>query len=162
MQALAGGATSVVSIDSSGPALEQAQANLAMNPQLDASRAEWRDADVFQALRDYHKAGQQFDLIVLDPPKFAPSAAHADQAARAYKDINLFGFKLLAPGGLMMTYSCSGGIGIELFQKIVASAASDAGRDARILRRLMASSDHPVGLAAPEGEYLKGLLVEAA
>lgn len=162
LQALAGGATSVVSIDSSGPALEQAEANLAMNPQLDASRAEWRDADVFQALRDYHKAGQQFDLIVLDPPKFAPSAAHADQAARAYKDINLFGFKLLAPGGLMMTYSCSGGIGIELFQKIVASAAADAGRDARILRRLMASSDHPVGLAAPEGEYLKGLLVEAA
>ena len=162
LQALAGGAASVISIDSSGPALAQAQANLAMNPQLDASRAEWRDADVFQALRDYHKAGQQFDLIVLDPPKFAPSAAHADQAARAYKDINLFGFKLLAPGGLMMTYSCSGGIGVELFQKIVASAAADAGRDARILRRLMASSDHPVGLAAPEGEYLKGLLVEAA
>ncbi len=162
MQALAGGAASVMSIDSSGPALEQAKANLAMNPQLDASRAEWRDADVFQALRDYHKAGEQFDLIVLDPPKFAPSAAHADQAARAYKDINLFGFKLLAPSGLMMTYSCSGGIGIELFQKIVASAAADAGRDARILRRLMASSDHPVGLAAPEGEYLKGLLVEAA
>ena len=162
LQALAGGAASVMSIDSSGPALEQAKANLVMNPHLDASRAEWRDADVFQALRDYHKAGEKFDLIVLDPPKFAPSAAHADQAARAYKDINLFGFKLLAPGGLMMTYSCSGGIGVELFQKIVASAASDAGRDARILRRLMASSDHPVGLAAPEGEYLKGLLVEAA
>lgn len=162
LQALAGGAEFVISIDSSGPALEQARANLAMNPQLDGSRAEWRDADVFQALRDYHKAGERFDLIVLDPPKFAPSAAHADQAARAYKDINLFGFKLLAPGGLLMTYSCSGGIGVELFQKIVASAAADAGRDARILRRLMASSDHPVGLAAPEGEYLKGLLVEAA
>lgn len=162
LQALAGGATSVLSIDSSGPALAQAQTNLAMNPHLDAGRAEWRDADVFQALRDYHKAGETFDLIVLDPPKFAPSAAHADQAARAYKDINLFGFKLLAPGGLLMTYSCSGGVGVELFQKIVASAASDAGRDARILRRLMASSDHPVGLAAPEGEYLKGLLVEAS
>lgn len=161
LQALAGGATSVVSIDSSGPALEQAKANLALNPSLDASRAIWRDADVFQALRDYNKAGELFDLIVLDPPKFAPSAAHADQAARAYKDINLFGFKLLAPGGLLMTYSCSGGIGVELFQKIVAGAASDAGRDARILKRLMASSDHPVGLAAPEGEYLKGLLVEA-
>jgi len=161
LQALAGGATSVVSIDSSGPALDQAKANLALNPHLDKSRAAWRDADVFQALRDYHKAGEQFDLIVLDPPKFAPSAAHADQAARAYKDINLFGFRLLAPGGLLMTYSCSGGIGVELFQKIVAGAASDAGRDARILKRLMASSDHPVGLAAPEGEYLKGLLVEA-
>jgi 23S rRNA (cytosine1962-C5)-methyltransferase len=162
LQALAGGAASVISIDSSGPALEQAKANLAMNPQLDASRTEWRDADVFQALREYHKVGQQFDLIVLDPPKFAPSAAHADQAARAYKDINLFGFKLLAPGGLLMTYSCSGGVGLELFQKIVASAAADAGRDARILRRLTASTDHPVGLGAPEGEYLKGLLVEAA
>ena len=162
LQALAGGAASVISIDSSGPALEQAKANLALNPHLDASRAEWRDADVFQALRDYHKAGEKFDLIVLDPPKFAPSAAHADQAARAYKDINLFGFKLLAPGGLLMTYSCSGGIGVELFQKIVSGAASDAGRDARILKRLMASSDHPVGLAAPEGEYLKGLLIEAA
>jgi len=162
LQALAGGAASVLSIDSSAPALEQARANLAMNPQLDALHAEWRDADVFQALRDYHKSGEQFDLIVLDPPKFAPSAAHADQAARAYKDINLFGFKLLAPGGLLMTYSCSGGVGVELFQKIVASAAADAGRDARILRRLMASSDHPVGLAAPEGEYLKGLLIEVA
>lgn len=162
LQALAGGATTVISIDSSGPALLQAQANLAMNPQLDAGRAEWRDADVFQALREYHKAGAEFDLIVLDPPKFAPSAAHAEQAARAYKDINLFGFKLLAPGGLMMTYSCSGGIGLEFFQKIVASAAADAGREARILRRLMASSDHPVGLAAPEGEYLKGLLVEVS
>ena len=162
LQALAGGAASVISIDSSGPALAQAKANLALNPHLDASRAEWRDADVFQALRDYHKAGEKFDLIVLDPPKFAPSAAHANQAARAYKDINLFGFKLLAPGGLLMTYSCSGGIGVELFQKIVAGAASDAERDARILKRLMASSDHPVGLAAPEGEYLKGLLIETA
>ncbi len=162
LQALAGGAASVISIDSSGPALAQAKANLALNPHLDASRAEWRDADVFQALRDYHKAGERFDLIVLDPPKFAPSAAHANQAARAYKDINLFGFKLLAPGGLLMTYSCSGGIGVELFQKIVAGAASDAGRDARILKRLMASSDHPVGLTAPEGEYLKGLLIETA
>ena len=162
LQALAGGAASVISIDSSGPALAQAKANLALNPHLDASRAEWRDADVFQALRDYHKAGEMFDLIVLDPPKFAPSAAHANQAARAYKDINLFGFKLLAPGGLLMTYSCSGGIGVELFQKIVAGAASDAGRDARILKRLMASSDHPVGLTAPEGEYLKGLLIETA
>ena len=136
LQALAGGATQVLSIDSSGPALEAARRNLALNPQLPAARAEWRDADVFEELRALKKAGARFDLIILDPPKFAPSAAHAERAARAYKDINLLGFRLLNPGGLLMTYSCSGGIGIELFQKIVAGAASDVGVDARILRRL--------------------------
>ncbi|NTV94699.1 MAG: 23S rRNA (cytosine(1962)-C(5))-methyltransferase RlmI [Thiobacillus sp.] len=161
LQALAGGASHVLSIDSSGPALDQARANLARNPHLPAERAEWLEADVFQALRDFRKEGRTFDLIVLDPPKFAPSSAHAERAARAYKDINLLGFKLLTPGGLMMTYSCSGGIGIELFQKIVAGAALDAGRDARIVRRLAGAADHPVGLAYPEGEYLKGLLVQA-
>ena len=161
LQALAGGAASVLSIDSSGPALAQAQANLALNPQLPAERAEWREADVFQALRDFRKQGQLFDLIVLDPPKFAPSAAHAERAARAYKDINVLGFRLLRPGGLLMTYSCSGGIGLELFQKIVAGAAHDAGRDARVVRRLTGSADHPVALNFPEGEYLKGLLVQA-
>ena len=161
LQALAGGAASVLSIDSSGPALAQAQANLALNPQLPAERAEWREADVFQALRDFRKQGRMFDLIVLDPPKFAPSAAHAERAARAYKDINVLGFRLLRPGGLLMTYSCSGGIGLELFQKIVAGAAHDAGRDARVVRRLTGSADHPVALNFPEGEYLKGLLVQA-
>ncbi len=160
LQALAGGARSVLSIDSSGPALAQAKANLALNSQLPAERAEWLEADVFQALRDFRKAGRTFDLIVLDPPKFAPSAAHADRAARAYKDINLLGFRLLRPGGLLMTYSCSGGIGLELFQKIVAGAALDAGREARIVRRLSGTADHPVALNFPEGEYLKGLLVQ--
>ncbi|MGB9192597.1 MAG: class I SAM-dependent methyltransferase [Azonexus sp.] len=160
LQALAGGAARVLSIDSSGPALAQAQANLALNAQLPAERAEWREADVFQALRDFRKDGRLFDLIVLDPPKFAPSAAHAERAARAYKDINLLGFRLLRPGGLLMTYSCSGGIGLELFQKIVAGAAVDAGRDARIVRRLAGAADHPVALSFPEGEYLKGLLVQ--
>jgi 23S rRNA (cytosine1962-C5)-methyltransferase len=160
LQALAGGAASVLSIDSSGPALESARRNLALNPQLPADRAGWRDADVFEELRALKKAGARFDLIVLDPPKFAPSAAHAGRAARAYKDINLLGFRLLNPGGLLMTYSCSGGIGPELFQKIVASAAADAGADARILRRLGAAADHPVALAFPEGEYLKGLLCQ--
>ena len=157
LQALAGGAKSVLSIDSSGPALESARRNLALNPQLDASRADWHEADVFKALRNLKDEGQRFDLIVLDPPKFAPSAAHADRAARAYKDINLFGFRLLNPGGILMTYSCSGGIGQELFQKIVAGAATDAGVDARIIYRLSAAPDHPIGLAVPEGEYLKGL-----
>lgn len=157
LQALAGGAASVLSIDSSGPALASARRNLALNPQLDASRAEWQEADVFKALRALKEEGRKFDLIVLDPPKFAPSAAHAERAARAYKDINLFGFRLLNPGGILMSYSCSGGIGQELFQKIVAGAAIDAGVDARILYRLSAAPDHPIGLAVPEGEYLKGL-----
>ena len=161
LQALAGGAASVLSIDSSQPALDRAAANLALNPRLDAARAEWRCANVFDELRKLKAAGETFDLIVLDPPKFAPSASHAERASRAYKDINLLGFKLLAPGGLMMTYSCSGGIGVELFQKIVAGAALDANRDARIVRRLQGAADHPVDLAFPEGEYLKGLLVQA-
>ncbi len=160
LQALAGGAKHVLSIDSSGPALAQAQANLALNPQLPVERAEWLEADVFNALREFRKAGRQFDVIVLDPPKFAPSAAHADRAARAYKDINILGCRLLRPGGMLMTYSCSGGIGLELFQKIVAGAALDAGREARIVRRLAGAADHPVALNFSEGEYLKGLLVQ--
>lgn len=162
LQALAGGATSVLSIDSSGPALEGGKRNLVLNPQLDASRAEWWEADVFEALRSLRSDGRRFDLIVLDPPKFAPSAAHAQRAARAYKDINLLGFRLLNPGGILMTYSCSGGIGQELFQSIVAGAASDAGVDARIIHRLSAAADHPIGLAVPEGEYLKGLACQVA
>jgi 23S rRNA (cytosine1962-C5)-methyltransferase len=160
LQALAGGAASVLSIDSSEPALAQARANLALNPQLAAAHAEWRCANVFDELRRLKAAGGQFDLVVLDPPKFAPSASHAERAARAYKDINLLGMKLLAPGGLLMTYSCSGGIGLELFQKIVAGAAQDSGRTARIVRRLQGSADHPIDLAFPEGEYLKGLLLQ--
>jgi 23S rRNA (cytosine1962-C5)-methyltransferase len=161
LQALAGNAVSVVSVDSSQPALDRAAANLALNPQLDASKAEWRCANVFDELRTLKAAGETFDLIVLDPPKFAPSAAHAERASRAYKDINLLGCKLLAPGGLLMTYSCSGGIGVELFQKIVAGAATDSGRTLRIVKRLQGSADHPVDLAFPEGEYLKGLLLQA-
>lgn len=160
LQALAGGAASVLSIDSSQPALQQAAANLALNPQLAADHAEWRCANVFDELRKLKAAGETFDLIVLDPPKFAPSASHAERASRAYKDINLLGCKLLTPGGLLMTYSCSGGIGLDLFQKIVAGAACDAGRTARIVRRLQGSADHPVDLAFPEGEYLKGLLLQ--
>ncbi len=159
LHALAGGAESVLSIDSSGPALATAQRNVGHNPQIDAARAEWLEADVFQALRTFRAEGRKFDLIVLDPPKFAPSAAHAKSAARAYKDINLLGFRLLAPGGLLMTYSCSGGVDVDFFQKIVADAAADAGVSARVLKRLSAGADHPVGLAFPEGEYLKGLLL---
>ena len=161
LHALAGGAAEVLSIDSSGPALDMARRNLAHNPQLDATRAHWLEADVFQHLRALRAEGRKFDLIVLDPPKFAPSAAHAKSAARAYKDINLLGFRLLSPGGLLMTYSCSGGVDVGLFHSIVADAAGDAGVSARVLRRLSAGADHAVGLAFPEGEYLKGLLVRA-
>jgi 23S rRNA (cytosine1962-C5)-methyltransferase len=164
LQALAGGAASVLSIDSSQPALQRAAANLALNPQLPAAHAEWRCANVFDELRRLKAAGETFDLIILDPPKFAPSASHAERASRAYKDINLHGFKLLSPGGLLMTYSCSGGVGLDLFQKIIAAAACDAGQStqmsARIVKRLQGSADHPVDLAFPEGEYLKGLLLQ--
>jgi 23S rRNA (cytosine1962-C5)-methyltransferase len=162
LQALAGGAASVLSIDSSQPALDRAAANLALNPQLDAQRAEWRCANVFDELRKLKSAGESFDVVVLDPPKFAPSASHAERAARAYKDINLLGFRLLAPDGLLMTYSCSGGIGLELFQKIVAGAARDSGREGRIIQRLQGAADHPIDLAFPEGEYLKGLLLRVS
>ena len=160
LQALAGGAREVVSMDSSGPALATAQRNLALNPQLDAARAIWREADVFAELRSLRTAGERFDLVILDPPKFANTAAHADRAARAYKDINLLGLQLLAPGGLLMTYSCSGGISAELFGRILAGAALDAGRNARIVQHLHGAADHPVDLAFPEGEYLKGLLLQ--
>ena len=156
--ALAGGARSVLAIDSSGEALSAARANVAGNA-LDPARAEWRDADVFAELRKLRDARGAFDLIVLDPPKFAPTAHHAEKAARAYKDINLLGLKLLRPGGLLATFSCSGGVSAELFQKIVAGAALDARADASIVGRLGASADHPVALDFPEGDYLKGLLV---
>jgi 23S rRNA (cytosine1962-C5)-methyltransferase len=159
LAALAGGARSVLSLDTSAPALAQAAANLARNPTLPSMLATWREADVFAELRALRNAAASFDLIVLDPPKFAPTAAHAERAARAYKDINLLAFKLLAPGGLLATFSCSGGVSADLFQKIVAGAAEDAQADATIVARLAAGADHPVALAFPEGDYLKGLLL---
>jgi 23S rRNA (cytosine1962-C5)-methyltransferase len=162
LAALAGGAASALSIDSSGDALQMAHANLARNPSLDATRAQWHEADVFAELRRLRDAGATFDMIVLDPPKFAPTAAHAERAARAYKDINLLAFKLLTEGGLLATFSCSGGISADLFQKIVAGAALDANVDAQIVARLAASADHPVALNFPEGDYLKGLLLRKA
>lgn len=156
--ALAGGAAHVTSIDSSGPALERARANVALNG-FDAARAEFIDADVNASLRRYIEEGKRFDAIVLDPPKLAPSISHAERAARAYKDINRLALKLLEPGGLLFTYSCSGGISADLFHKIVASAGTDAGVDGYIVERLGAAPDHPMTLAFPEGEYLKGLVV---
>ena len=117
------------------------------------------DADVNQLLRDRLKAGESFDAIVLDPPKFAPTVAHAERAARAYKDINRLALSILEPGGTLFTYSCSGGISADLFHKIVASAGTDAGVDGYISERLQGAPDHPMTIHFPEGEYLKGLVV---
>ena len=156
--ALAGGAEHVTSIDSSGPAIERAIANVALNG-FDASRTTMRDADVNAALRQYIKDGVTFDAIVLDPPKFAPTAAHAERAARAYKDINRLALMLLEPGGALFTYSCSGGISADLFHKIVAGAGLDAGVDAYISERMGGAPDHPMTVTFPEGEYLKGLVL---
>jgi 23S rRNA (cytosine1962-C5)-methyltransferase len=156
--ALTGGAAHVTSIDSSGPALAQAAANVALNG-FEASRATFLDADVNASLRQFGAAGRTFDAIVLDPPKFAPTVTHAERAARAYKDINRLAFKLLAPGGVLFTYSCSGGISADLFHKIVASAGIDAGVDGFITERLGGAPDHPMTINFPEGEYLKGLVV---
>ncbi|NNM68870.1 MAG: methyltransferase domain-containing protein [Gallionella sp.] len=161
LYALRGGAKSVLSIDASAEALRIAEENLSANG-LDASKAEWQCDDVFLALRKLRDQGRKFDLIILDPPKFAPTAAFAEKAARGYKDINLLAFKLLNPGGLLATYSCSGGISEELFQKIIAGAALDAGVDAQIVHHLHASADHPVLLSFPEGAYLKGLVLRVA
>ena len=156
--ALAGGARSVCAIDSSGDALALARRNVAENG-LDGDRVDWRDADVFAELRRLRDARAAFDLVILDPPKLAPTAQHAPKAARAYKDINLLALRLLRPGGLLATFSCSGGVSAELFQKLVAGAALDAPADALIVGRFGASADHPVALGFPEGEYLKGLLI---
>ena len=156
--ALAGGAEHVTSIDSSGAALERARANVQLNG-FDLNRASFMDADVNASLRAFIAQGESFDAIVLDPPKFAPTAAHAERAARAYKDLNRLAFKLLVPGGELFTYSCSGGISADLFHKIVASAGMDAGVDAFISERLQGAPDHPMTVLFPEGEYLKGLVV---
>ena len=157
--ALTGGAESVLSIDSSEEALQLAQENVAING-LSADRCQWITGDMFEELRTLRDRGLQFDLVVLDPPKFAPTAAQANKAARGYKDINLFGFKLLKPGGILMTFSCSGGVDMPFFQKIVADAALDAGVEARLLYRLGQAPDHPTHLAFPEGTYLKGLVCQ--
>jgi 23S rRNA (cytosine1962-C5)-methyltransferase len=160
--ALAGGASEVWSVDSSAPALARAQRHVELNAAslaFDPSAHRAVDADVNATLRNLLKEGRSFDAIVLDPPKFAPTAAHAERAARAYKDINRLALKLLAPGGALLTFSCSGGIGAELFHKIVAGAGMDAEVDGYLLKRLEAAPDHPTTVSFPEGEYLKGLYI---
>ncbi|MEP6720903.1 MAG: class I SAM-dependent methyltransferase [Variovorax sp.] len=148
----------MISVDSSLPALQRAEAHVALNG-FGAANSQYLDADVNAALRRFIAEGKTFDAIVLDPPKFAPTVAHAERAARAYKDINRLALQLLVPGGVLLTFSCSGGIGADLFHKIVASAGIDAGVDGYISERLGAAPDHPMTIEFPEGEYLKGLVV---
>jgi 23S rRNA (cytosine1962-C5)-methyltransferase len=159
--ALAGGAARVTAVDSSESALEIARENVQANS-MESSRIAFEQGDVFAYQRALRDQGRSFDLVVLDPPKFAPTAAQAKNAARAYKDINLLALKLLKPGGMLATFSCSGGVTAELFQSIVAGAAADAGVEAKILERFGAAADHPVALGFPEGDYLKGLLLVRA
>jgi 23S rRNA (cytosine1962-C5)-methyltransferase len=157
LNALANGAKSVLSVDSSADALSLLEENIALN-NLPAERHTSLEGDVFQLLRKFRDENRSFDMIILDPPRFAPTAAHAEKAARAYKDINLLAFKLLRSAGILVTFSCSGGVDAALFQKIVASAALDAGVDASIIEHLSQGNDHPVSLHFPEGTYLKGLV----
>ncbi|HUF37559.1 MAG TPA: class I SAM-dependent rRNA methyltransferase [Anaerolineales bacterium] len=158
--ALAGGARSVVSIESSSEAVALGEENLRLNG-FEPDRNAWIEGDVFAELRTLRDRDASFDLIVLDPPKFAATRRQAEAAARGYKDINLYALKLLRPGGTLVTFSCSGGIDRELFQKIVAGAAADADVEGQIVRRLEQSPDHPVRLSYPEGDYLKGLVLRA-
>ena len=157
--AAAGGAASVLSVDSSSEALATAEKNARLNG-FEGKQLVWQAGDVFEVLRAMRDRAQSFDLIILDPPKFAPTATQARRAVRGYKDINLLALKLLNPGGLLFTFSCSGGVDADLFQKVVAGAALDARVDARIVDRLHQGVDHPVALNFPEGAYLKGLVCD--
>jgi len=155
--ALAGGAHTVTQVDMSAPALETARQNVLLN-NLNPERAEHVNSDVFKLLRVYRKAQRRFDMVVLDPPKFAFTAKDLTRASRGYKDINRLAFHLLRPGGYLFTFSCSGLMKRSLFQKIVADAALEAGSEAQIVYQLNQSADHPVALTFPEGYYLKGLV----
>lgn len=155
--ALAGGAGVVVSVDSSTEAIEGELINLALNG-FSSEATERICGDVFMVLRAFRDRARKFDVVILDPPKFAATAAQAQKAARAYKDINLLALKLLNPGGILFTFSCSGGISADLFQKIVAGAGNDARVDAAIIGQMTQAGDHPVSLYFPEGTYLKGLI----
>jgi 23S rRNA (cytosine1962-C5)-methyltransferase len=156
--AMMGGAKSVINVDESGPALTLASKNLENNG-FSSSPNQSVQGDVFKLLRDYKSAGKVFDLIVLDPPKFVSSSAQIDRACRGYKDLNLLAMQLLRPGGLLATFSCSGLISRDLFQKVVFGASIDAKADMQIIRHLSQSEDHPTLLTFPESLYLKGLLL---
>ncbi len=158
LHALRENAARVTSVDASREALMLGEANLQLNG-FDEERAEFLQADVFEYLRDAAHEHERFDVVVCDPPKFAHNAQQIERAARGYKDLNLNSFKLIKPGGYLMTFSCSGAVSADLFQKIVFGALADSGRQAQILRHLGPSEDHPVALTFPEGAYLKGLLL---
>ena len=149
---------SVVNVDSSREILELAEETYQQN-NFPEDSVEFIQADVFDYLRDIASEGQEFDVVVCDPPKFAQSAQQVEKAARGYKDLNLYSFKLIKPGGYLMTFSCSGAVSRDLFQKIVFGALADTGRQAQIIQHLSAGEDHPIALTFPEGEYLKGLLL---
>ena len=159
ISALTGGADKVVSVESSKGALDLHQKNLDLNS-CSTDQNIMVQGDVFKVLRTFRDRGDGFDLIILDPPKFAPTTAHAQRAARGYKDINLLALKLLNPDGILVTFSCSGGVDEALFQKILAGAALDANVDAKIVTRLQPGPDHPIALNFPEGSYLKGFVLQ--
>ena len=157
--ALGAGAEWVTAVDQSKTALALAEENVRLNG-IPVEKAEFLEEDVFQSLRKFRDQGRSFDAVILDPPKFAATSAQVDRAARGYKDVNLLAFKLLRAGGYLLTFSCSGGVDAQLFQKIVADAALDAGVDAVIVGWLSQASDHPVQVYFPEGRYLKGLVCQ--
>ncbi len=157
LYALRGGCSKVINVDVSQPALDTAKRNVEHN-ELDLSKAEFVKQDVFKLLRQYRDEGRQFDTIVMDPPKFAESKAQLNGACRGYKDINMIAMQILKPGGTLLTFSCSGLMEQNLFQKVVADAALDAGKELLIMERLNQAADHPIAGNYPEGFYLKGLI----
>ncbi|WP_217522397.1 class I SAM-dependent methyltransferase [Vibrio metschnikovii] len=157
LYALKGGAKRVINADVSQPALDNAKMNAELNEfDISKKRAVFLNADVFKLLREYREQGTQFDVVIMDPPKFAESKAQLNGACRGYKDINMLAMQILKPGGTLLTYSCSGLMDQVLFQKIIADAALDAGRDVKFIERFEQAADHPVDTAYPEGFYLKG------
>lgn len=155
--ALLGGAASATLVESSAEALRIAEREASANGVAD--RCRFIAASVFDELRGQRDAGRRYDLVVLDPPKFVHSADQVNAGSRGYKDVNMLGLQLVRPGGVLVTFSCSGHVDAALFQKIVAGAALDARRDAQILERLSQPADHPIAIEFPEAEYLKGLIL---
>lgn len=155
--ALKGGAKKIINVDTSAEALSLAEKNLLLNG-VDASKFENVHDDVFKYLRKLRDVDKQFDIVILDPPKFAESVSQIDKASRGYKDINLLAFKLLKSNGILFTFSCSGHIIPDLFNKIVADAANDSGCKVHIIKYLTQSPDHTISTSFPEGQYLKGLV----
>jgi 23S rRNA (cytosine1962-C5)-methyltransferase len=158
LNSLAKGAKSVSSVDSSALAIDTLKQNLELN-KFDTDKVTTIQSDVNKQLRAFAAAGELFDVIVLDPPKYAPSRSALDRAARAYKDLNRLGMLLLEKGGLLATFSCSGAVDIETFKQIIAWAALDAGKEVQIIKQFCQPEDHPVRISFSEGEYLKGLLL---